>query len=126
MTKTLVGFGDWSEQDGGFLKGSEKAPVKKMRRMMRDMGIKVVRIDEHRTSKCCSQCMKGDNENVKFNGKESHRIIRCNNSECKTYWHRDVNGSRNIRTVLLSMVQGQVQRPEGLRRTKKRCRSIHS
>ena len=126
VTKTLVGFGDWSEQDGGFLKGSEKAPVKKMRRMMRDMGIKVVKIDEYRTSKCCSQCMKGDNENVKFNGKESHRIIRCNNSECKTYWHRDVNGSRNIRSVLLSMVQGQAQRPEGLRRTRKRCRSIHS
>lgn len=122
ITKVLVGFGDWSEQDG--LKGTEKAPVKKMRKMFGAMGAKVVKVDEHRTSKCCSQCMKGDNENVRYNDTRCHRIIRCNNSECKTYWNRDVNGSRNIRSVLMNMVQGESQRPEGLRRSLKRSRRI--
>ena len=123
ITKVLVGFGDWSEQD--CLKGTDKAPVKKMRKMFASMGAKVVKVDEYRTSKCCSQCMMGDNENVRYNDARCHRVIRCNNSECKTYWNRDVNGSRNIRSVLMNMVQGQPQRPEGLRRSLKRSRSIH-
>jgi hypothetical protein len=120
--KTVIGFGDWSQQDG-FLKGKEKAPVKKIRRMMRAMGIKVVEVDEHRTSKCCSQCGIGDNENVRYGGVKCHRVIRCNNNECKTYWHRDVNGSRNIRAVLLSMIRREAQRPVGLRRKAKRART---
>lgn len=56
--RVLVGFGDWSQQDG-FLRGQEKAAVKKIRRIMRQQGIKVISIDEHRTSKCCSACKKG-------------------------------------------------------------------
>ena len=123
ITKVLVGFGDWSEQD--CLKGTEKAPVKKMRKMLGSMGAKVIKVDEYRTSKCCSHCMKGDNENVRYNDTKCHRIIRCNNSECKTYWNRDVNGSRNIRSVLMSMVLGESQRPAGLRRSLKRSRTIH-
>ena len=117
-SKTLIGFGDWSQQDG-FIKGKEKAPVKKIRRMMRELGVKVVKVDEHRTSKCCSECGVGENENVKFEGKKCHRIIRCNNNECNTVWHRDVNGSRNIRAVLMGMVRGEVERPLGLQRGKR-------
>lgn len=112
--KTLIGFGDWSQQDG--LKGHDKAPVKKLRRMIRAFGVKVVKVDEHRTSKCCSKCRTGENENVKYNGRKCHRVIRCNNNACNTYWHRDVNGSRNIHAVLMSMVRNEPQRPVGLRR----------
>ena len=73
--KTLIGFGDWSQQDG-FIKGRDKAPVKKMRRTMRKLGVTVVKVDEHRTSKCCSKCMKGENEKVEYNGRKCHRVIR--------------------------------------------------
>ena len=119
--KTLIGFGDWSQQDG-FIKGHDKPPVKKMRRMMRKLGITVVKVDEHRTSKCCSECRTGENEKVKYNGRKCHRVIRCNNNECKTYCGiGDVNGSRNIRAVLLSMLRNE-ERPEGLRR--KRMRTL--
>jgi len=113
-SKTVIGFGDWSQQDG-FLKGSEKAPVKKIRRMFRELGIRVLKVDEHRTSKSCSGCCQGDCESIKINGRDCHRIIRCNNNECNTTWNRDVNGSRNIQSVLMSMLRGQ-ERPGGLQR----------
>jgi len=90
--KTRIGFGDWSQQDG-FVKGHDKAPVKKMRRII---GVTVVKVDEYRTSMCCSECRIGENEKEEYNGCKCHRVIRCNNNESKTYWHRDVNGSRNI------------------------------
>jgi transposase len=119
--RILVGYGDWSQQDG-FLKGREQAPVKKMRRMMRLQGIKVVSVDEHRTSKCCSGCCTGETEKVKLNGRECHQIIRCRNNECNVYWQRDLNASRNIRSVLISMVRME-QRPDQLER-KRRCTSL--
>lgn len=121
--RILVGYGDWSQQDG-VLKGREKAPVKKMRRMMRLQGIKVVSVDEHRTSKCCSGCCTGETEKVKLNGRECHQIIRCRNNECNVYWQRDLNASRNIRSVLMSMIRRQ-DRPDQLER-KKRLRTSTS
>jgi transposase len=116
--RILVGYGDWSQQDG-VLKGREKAPVKKMRRMMRLQGIKVVSVDEHRTSKCCSGCCTGETEKVKLNGRECHQIIRCRNNECNVYWQRDLNASRNIRSVLLSMIRRE-ERPDQLERKRRR------
>jgi transposase len=116
---TVIGFGDWSQQDG-FLKGSEKAPVKKIRRMFRELGIKVLKVDEHRTSKSCSGCNKGDCTKMKIHGRECHRVIRCNNNECNMVWNRDVNGCRNIRSVLLGMIRREGCRPQGLERKRLR------
>jgi hypothetical protein len=119
--RTLVGFGDWSQQDG-FLKGIEKAPVKKMRATMRRLGAKVVEIDEHRTSKCCSECKVGVNENLYYGEgtarKRCHQVVRCNNSECGMVWQRDVNASRNMHCLLLCLIRGDA-RPAGLKRRKK-------
>jgi hypothetical protein len=112
--RTLVGFGDWSQVDG-FLKGREKAPVKKMRRMMRELGMKVVSVDEHRTSKSCSGCCVGETSKVEIGGKKCHQVIRCGNSECNVYWQRDLNASRNIRSILMSMVHHE-KRPDMLTR----------
>ena len=114
---TIVGFGDWSQQNG--LKGLEPAPVKKLRKELKKQGAKVTIVNEHRTSKSCSECCKGDCENASFvnrKGKDikCHQVVRCLNNECSTYWQRDVNGSRNIRSVLMALVNNQ-ERPSALR-----------
>jgi transposase len=135
-SRILVGFGDWSQQDG-FIKGKEKAPVKKIRRMMRQRGIKVIAIDEFRTSKTCSACHHdGDVENVYYKRCSSCRdssmceceevgevrcyeVVRCKNSEsCGVVWQRDVNASRNMRALLMSKVGG-TDRPDPLNRAKR-------
>jgi len=114
---TLLGCGDWSNPPG--LKGLEPAPVKKLRRELRKMGVTVVKIDEHRTSLACSQCCVSKTKNVRYrkNGKsvECHQTIRCLNNECGVYWQRDVNASRNIFSILMAKVQG-IQRPPVLHR----------
>ncbi len=114
--EVIVGFGDWSQQDG-FLKGSEKAGVKRLRRELRAKNIKVVSIDEYRTSKVCSACSHAEKhvENVLFNGRKSHQVVHCSNSICNVVWQRDYNASRNIRQVLVTMLRRE-QRPEPLRR----------
>lgn len=34
-----------------------------------------------------------------------HGMLRCMNTECGIWWHRDRNAARNIRAVLLSLLQ---------------------
>jgi len=113
--RTIIGWGDWSQQDG-FLRGTPKAPVKKLRRAFKKMGFTIVEVDEHRTSKNCSACHHAsDTSNVSYNGVSCHQVVRCNNSECGLVWQRDCNASRNIYEILHTMLLGQ-DRPEGLRR----------
>jgi transposase len=109
--ETLIGFGDWSQRDG-FVKGKKKAPIKKLRRAIRDRGATVVLIDEFRTSKCCSACKTSFVMNMKYRNGEgrlvkSHEAVRCKNNECRYSWHRDANAARNIREVLLALVRGE-------------------
>jgi len=116
----LVGFGNWSQQDG--IK-KERAPVKRLRQELRRRGVKVVSVDEFRTSKMCSRCCSSNRESeakkVSFNGVECHQVVRCCNSECNVYWQRDVNASRNILLLLEHMVRGK-ERPEPLVRPARR------
>jgi transposase len=85
---------------------------------MRDLGAKVVKIDEHRTSKCCSSCRSGEVHNVTYDGKRCHQVVRCGNSElCGVVWQRDLNASRNIRELLMCKVRGD-ERPDKLKRIK--------
>jgi transposase len=93
--------------------------------MFRELGIKLIKVDEHRTSKSCSACKEGDCKSIKIGGRHCHRIIRCCKSECNKVWNRDVNASRNIQLVLLSMLRG-VERPQGLERGTKRLRTASS
>ena len=48
------------------IRGREKAPVKKTRKALREYGVKVVKIDEHRSSQLCSACKTHDVANVKY------------------------------------------------------------
>jgi hypothetical protein len=115
--KILIGYGDWSQPDG--FKGKEKAPVKKIRKRMRQMGVKIILIDEHRTSMCCSKCLTGEVKNLSYEGKHCHEVVRCGNSEsCNVVWHRDLNASRNIRSVLMTRIR-KLDRPSQLKRQKR-------
>jgi len=108
--KLLVGFGDWSQQKG--LKGSEPAPVRTFRRELRKH-VTVIRIDEFRTSKTCSEChhrvkkiKHHHHKNQRQESLECHEVVRCSNSECNKYWQRDVNASRNMYTLLCAQRDG--------------------
>jgi hypothetical protein len=120
---TLVGFGDWSRKKG--FKCGEPAPCKKLRKAMRKAGAKVIEVGEFRTSKSCSACCSGTVENVYYDGKFCHEIVRCGNSECGVYWQRDVNASRNIREVLMALMTEQ-DRPLRLKRQKPACQSMRA
>ena len=112
-SRTIIGWGDWSQQDG-FLKGTPKAPVKKVRRAFKKMGFTIVELDEFRTSKCCSSCGHVAT-NVEYGNVHCHQVVRCGNSECDVVWQRDCNAARNLRAVLLSLLHGW-PRPVALQR----------
>jgi Putative transposase DNA-binding domain len=104
-SKTVIGWGHWEQQDGGFLRGNEKAPIKKLRRACREFGIKVIKIPEHFTSARCSGCRSANHKctNVRYEGIKCHQVIRCTNSECEEVWQRDLNAARNISAMSSSV-----------------------
>lgn len=111
-SRTVIGWGDWEQQDGGFLRGNDKAPVKKFRRACRARGIKVIKINEHLTSKRCSGCCSANHKCANFEyyqGIKCHQVIRCTNSECEEVWQRDLNGARNIHNVLMSILNREAR-----------------
>lgn len=108
--KTIVGFGDWS-QNQGIIKKHPSAPNKKLREALkryRDCK-SLVSINEYRTSKECSLChnevkklrlltkVKNKNEErIYYKLKECHQVVRCTNNECSKCWQRDYNASKNM------------------------------
>lgn len=120
-----IGFGDWSKQNTGILKGSPTAPVKKFKKILEQRGYKVIEIDEYKTSITCSLCksycpkvyyphiIEGTIQNI-----QCHEVVRCSNSECNTYWQRDVNAARNILGLLEHLlVHGSSSRPNPFSRS---------
>lgn len=127
--KVLIGFGDWSQQDG--LKGLKKAPVKKLRRELRKYAT-VVKIDEYLTSQTCSACgskakkikeWKVDKRDGVMKKSECHQVVRCTNELCTECWQRDVNASRNIYDLLMCLIKGE-PRPLALCRPTKETTSL--
>jgi len=95
--KTLVGYGDWSKNQG-IIKKHPSTPNKKLREaLIRYKDCKVVSVNEYRTSKECSIC-----HSVVKNVSKIHQIVRCSNNECSMCWQRDINASRNIIQKLYS------------------------
>jgi transposase len=123
--QVIIGFGDWSQSDSSFLRGTAKAPVKKFKEELRKHAT-VIKIDEYKTSITCSCCLKNDKMkkanglkstkdketgNVTAKKVEIHQVLVCPN--CKICWQRDLNASRNIRNLLLCKLQGK-DRPSSL------------
>jgi len=111
--KTLVGFGDYSQQHG-LVKSHPTTPILRLKRELRKY-CKVVDIDEYNTSKTCSSCNKEielyrNRIQRKKKGvlepiakmSNIHSVIRCKHNECKLCcMDRDINASKNILGLLL-------------------------
>jgi hypothetical protein len=121
--KTLVGFGDFSQQHG-LVKKHPTAPIKKFKNELRKY-CDVIDIDEYNTSKTCNCCHKPielyknkvirkmrDGTYTKARLSQINSVIRCNLNECKLCcMDRDINASKNI-LYLLKLQKDGKKRPE--------------
>jgi hypothetical protein len=120
--KTLVGFGDFSQQHG-LVKKHPTAPIIRLKNELRKY-CKVIDIDEYNTSKTCSSCnkeitlyrnriyrrKKGVLETI-AKMSDIRSVIRCKHNECKLCcMDRDINASKNILGLLLKQYKGE-ERP---------------
>jgi hypothetical protein len=144
--KTLVGFGDYSQQHG-LVKSHPTTPILRLKKELRRY-CKVVDIDEYKTSKTCSSCNK---EIVLYRNRiqrkkmgvlepiakmtDIHSVIRCKHNECKLCcMDRDINASKNILGLLLNQYRGEERpvcfRPEKIavkpRKSDKRAKACDS
>ena len=112
--KTVVGFGDWSNQDGGTIKKCQSGPVKRLEKELKRR-CRVVSIDEFRTSKLCHGCHRElTNAKRKVIGRDFrlhhtkvHSVLHCRNSDCPSMTvNRDVNASANMRDLLIGVAHG--------------------
>ena len=144
--KTLVGFGDYSQQHG-LVKSHPTTPILRLKRELHRY-CKVVDIDEYKTSKTCCSCNKeielyNNRIQRKKNGvletkakmSNIHSVIRCKNNECKLCcWDRDINASKNILGLLLCQYRGEERpvcfKPEKIavkpRKSDKRAKACNS
>jgi len=110
--KTLVGFGDFSQQHG-LVKRHPTAPIQKFKSALRKH-CDVVEIDEWGTSKTCHQCHqtivlyrnrvirnKRDGSKTPARMCFINSVIRCSSNECSLCcMDRDINASKNILLLL--------------------------
>jgi hypothetical protein len=124
--KTLVGFGDFSQQHG-LVKKHPATPILKLKNQLRRY-CDVVEIDEWGTSKTCHRCFgkvelyrnkktymyrpSGHTEKVKKTVISTYRrVIRCSSNECTLCcMDRDINASKNM-LFLLQCQRDGVMRP---------------
>ena len=121
--RTLIGFGDFSQQHG-LVKKHPTAPIKKFRNELRKY-CDVVEIDEYNTSKTCNCCYKPielyknkiirkmrDGTYTKARLSQINSVIRCKLNECKLCcMDRDINASKNI-LYLFKLQKAGKKRPE--------------
>ena len=112
--KTVVGFGDWSNQDGGAIKKCQSGPVKRLEKELKRR-CTVVSIDEFRTSKLCHGChreltnakRKVTGNDFRLHQTKVHSVLHCRNSDCPSMTvNRDVNASANMRDLLIGGAHG--------------------
>jgi hypothetical protein len=115
-----VMFGDWAQKHQ--MKFLEPTKGIGMRRLFKRAGLKVLLVDEHRTSCTCSGCgghnekfrevqnprswMRAKNPTVLRNG-----LLKC--TTCQELWNRDRNSSLNILKVARCAAEG-LERPAHL------------
>lgn len=97
---TIIGFGDWSNQDSPVLK-KPKGPVKAFKECLKRYAT-VVDIDEYKTSKTCCCCHE---EVVKT---KVYTVLRCGNTLCKrNLINRDRNAASNILCLVVNQIEGK-------------------
>uniref|UniRef100_K3X3E2 Uncharacterized protein n=1 Tax=Globisporangium ultimum (strain ATCC 200006 / CBS 805.95 / DAOM BR144) TaxID=431595 RepID=K3X3E2_GLOUD len=107
--RTLVGFGDWSNQDiGGLIKKCPSGPVKPLERMLRQY-CRVESVDEFRSSKLHERChtplSHQYSKRMCRDGIERilkvHGVLHCKNNGCHGMTvNRDNNASKNMLLLL--------------------------
>ena len=127
--KTLVGFGDFSQQHG-LVKKHPTAPIQKFKNELKKH-CDVVDIDEWGTSKTCNKChhpielyknkvirKKRDGTTTKARMCYINSVIRCKFNECSLCcMDRDINASKNI-LLLLQLQKADKKRPDCFSPTK--------
>ncbi|RLN88805.1 hypothetical protein BBJ28_00019535 [Nothophytophthora sp. Chile5] len=107
--RTVVGFGDWSNQDvAGIIKKSPAGPVKRFERELARY-CTVISIAEFRTSKVhfdCERELKNQySQRLCWDGEirtqKVHSVLHCSSNGCRGITvDRDVNASRNMLRLL--------------------------
>jgi hypothetical protein len=122
----VIGFGSWNQSQQ--MKGSIPTPCKGMKRML-EKHFKVLIVDEYKTSKMCSFCLKGETSYCmkRKNPKpykegiiDVHGLLTCNKcseSGKKDRVNRDLNGSRNILYIMKEWIEKR-ERPEIFKRSR--------
>jgi hypothetical protein len=121
--KTLIGFGDYSQQHG-LVKNHPTTPILKLKKELKRF-CDVVDIDEWGTSKTCHKCFERiclyRNKKLckgKARMSQYHSVIRCSSNECKLCcMDRDINASKNILLLLQCEKQGK-RKPKCFREQK--------
>ena len=124
--KTLIGFGDYSQQHG-LVKNHPTTPILKLKKELRRF-CDVVDIDEWGTSKRCHKChneielyknrvirKKKDGTVTEPRLCQINSVVRCELNECKLCCiDRDINASINILYLLKLQKEGK-RRPKCFR-----------
>lgn len=107
--RTLVGFGDWSNQDSaGIIKKCPAGPVKRFETTLKRF-CKVVAVDEFRSSKLHHDChcaLQNQHSHVRCKDgvvrtRKVHSVLFCPNRSCNGMaMDRDVNAARNILSLV--------------------------
>jgi hypothetical protein len=107
----LVAFGDakFATTMRGKRAGVSGVLFRKLKEMERCGMVRVVRVDEYRSSKVCSKCGGDMDQVIGANGDSLHAVLKC--KSCCTVWNRDVNASRNLHHIALYMAANGNQRP---------------
>jgi hypothetical protein len=121
-TKTIVGFGDWSNPHDSIIRGHKRGPVLKLKEELKRW-CKVVEVNEFRTSKLCCCChhettkVEMDDSDFKYTDRRVNEddyrrsklnsVLRCSNNECGITIDRDINGAKNIKMVFTRTLRGE-------------------
>ena len=116
----LIVFGDYGNLET--MKGCEPHISKRLRKLFKDNGYELYKIDEYNTSKLCNKCCH-ENERFKYIiGKDEKKhllwgLLRCTNVSCKTIHNRDHNSTRAMIEITKSIFE-KGKRPKEYTRNK--------
>lgn len=113
VTKHVVAIGDWSSKSTGTMRGTIPGYGKTLLKLFKSRFPHVYLVNEFRTSVVCNECkcnLKCKNYSFKSSKTDKvrsvHRILCCQNTNCKIIWHRDINGSSNILEKAYGVIHG--------------------
>lgn len=140
---TIIGFGNWKGPDGTPIVRRCSGPLQEIKLQLENAkNVKMLIIDEFRTSKTCSKChnelsnmiaettkiqrRKGKPATIIKQISKIHKVIHCKSSHneqhnvarCGTTWNRDVNAAKNILEQALCEIF-EIPRPLAMSRLKR-------